>query len=182
MLTQLRRSVVLALVFAVLCGIVYPVVEVGLSNVLFPSQAQGSLISNGSIEIGQSWSGTKWFHGRPGTYNDTATGGTNLGPRSRTLLDNTKKLVAFWHSVGVTPTQELVTTSGSQVDPDISPRSAYVQIPMVSKATGISASRLRSLVKSQISGPQYGIFGDRFVNVLKLNDSLARLEGVPVKG
>ncbi|WP_298342677.1 potassium-transporting ATPase subunit C [Ferrimicrobium sp.] len=177
MLTQIRRSIVLALFFAIILGLAYPLVETGLANVLFPTQAKGSLTPYGSTEIGQHWSGDRWFHGRPDLDNDTETGGTNLGPRSKQLLDNTKALVAFWHAQGVDPTQELVTTSGSEVDPDISQKSALVQIPMIHRSTGISVSRLRQLIDAQTTGPEYGIFGDGYVNVLSLNRALAAIEG-----
>ncbi|WP_276937578.1 potassium-transporting ATPase subunit C [Ferrimicrobium acidiphilum] len=176
MLTQIRRSIILAIFFAIVVGLAYPLVETGLANVLFPSQAKGSITQYGSTEIGQHWTGTHWFHGRPDSDNDTATGGTNLGPRSKQLLQNTKALVAFWHAQGVNPTQELVTTSGSQVDPDISQQSAIVQIPMIHRSTGISSQRLLQLIKSQTTGPQYGIFGDSYVNVLSLNRALAAIE------
>lgn len=139
------------------------------------------------------------FHGRPtdtGPYAAdpkttvpggdnplTATGvggesaATNLGPRSTTLLANTKELVAYWHRLGVAdPTPDLVTTSGSGLDPDISPADAYVQIPMVSRATGISPARLRRLVDSQAQGPQLGFLGASTVNVLQLNEALAKVK------
>jgi len=176
MLTQIRRSIVLAIFFAVVLGLGYPLLETGLANVFFPRQAQGSITAYGSTEIGQHWAGTRWFHGRPDADNDTVTGGTNLGPRSRQLLDDTKSLVAFWHAHGVNPTQELVTTSGSEVDPDISPQSALVQIPMITRSTGVGVQRLRQLIQAQTVGPQYQIFGDRYVNVLKLNEALALIE------
>jgi len=139
------------------------------------------------------------FHGRPtdtGPYaanpKTTVAGGdnpltatgvsgesaaTNLGPRSKTLLANTKTLVAYWHRLGVAnPTPDLVTTSGSGYDPDISPADAYVQIPMVAAATGISPARLRALVDSVSQGPQLGFLGASTVNVLALNEALARLK------
>ncbi|MHB1520535.1 MAG: potassium-transporting ATPase subunit C [Ferrimicrobium sp.] len=177
MLTQIRRAIILSVLFAVFLGIAYPLVEVGLANAIFPTQARGSITPYGSTEIGQHWTGTRWFHGRPDVDNDEATGGTNLGPRSKVLLNNTKALVAFWHGQGVNPTQELVTTSGSEVDPDISQRSALVQIPMITRSTGIAPAKLRKLIVANTSGPQYGIFGDRIVNVLALNRGLAALEG-----
>jgi len=139
------------------------------------------------------------FHGRPtgtGPYaadpKTTVSGGdnplvatgvagesaaTNLGPRSKTLLNNTKELVAYWHRLGVAnPTPDLVTTSGSGLDPDISPADAYVQIPMVARATGIAPARLRTLIASQTQGPQLGFLGASTVNVLQLNEALAKLK------
>jgi K+-transporting ATPase ATPase C chain len=103
------------------------------------------------------------------------SGTTNLGPRSRELLNYTKELVAYWHSRGVNPTPDLVTTSGSGLDPDITPQDAYAEVPMVSRATGISASRLRSLIDQNTQGRPLGFLGSPFVNVLQLNEALARL-------
>jgi potassium-transporting ATPase KdpC subunit len=104
------------------------------------------------------------------------SGATNLGPRSKTLYEDTKALVEYWHSLGVNPTPDLVTTSGSGIDPDITPQDAMVQIPMVSKATGISAARLRALVAKESSGPELGFMGSSTVNVLQLNEALAKLK------
>jgi potassium-transporting ATPase KdpC subunit len=106
---------------------------------------------------------------------DGSSGATNLGPRSKVLLDDTKKLVAYWHSLGIDPTPDLVTTSGSGLDPDITPQDAIVQIPMVSKATGLPASVLRSLVKEESHGAQLGFLGSSYVDVLQLNVALSKL-------
>ncbi len=103
------------------------------------------------------------------------SGTTNLGPRSQELLNYTKELVAYWHSRGVNPTPDLVTTSASGLDPDITPQDANAEIPMVSRATGISPSRLRSLINQQTQGAQLGFLGSPFVNVLQLNEALAKL-------
>ena len=100
---------------------------------------------------------------------------TNLGPRSKTLLANTEALVAYWHARGVNPTPDLVTTSGSGIDPDISPQDAVAQIPMVSKATGISPSALRALIARETNGAQLGFMGSSYVDVLQLNEALAAL-------
>ncbi len=105
-----------------------------------------------------------------------SSGASNLAPRSKVLLENTKALVDYWHALGVNPTPDLVTTSGSGLDPDITPQDAIVQIPMVSKATGISPSRLRALIDSKTSGAQLGFLGSSIVNVLQLNESLAKLK------
>jgi K+-transporting ATPase ATPase C chain len=104
------------------------------------------------------------------------SGGTNLGPRSTVLLDNTKELVSYWHRMGVDPTPDLVTTSGSGYDPDITPQDAIVQIPMVARATGISASALRSLIARETRGEELGFLGSSYINVLQLNEALARLK------
>jgi len=100
---------------------------------------------------------------------------SNLGPRSKTLLANTQALVAYWHARGVNPTPDLVTTSGSGIDPDISPQDALVQIPMVSKATGISPSALRALVARETQGAELGFLGSTYINVLQLNEGLANM-------
>ncbi len=199
MLGQIRRSVVLCLIALVLFGLVYPLAGVAVSQLLFRHQADGSVTANGSTLIGQNWTGRAWFHGRPddtGPYAaDPAThspGGdnpleadnvpgesaaSNLGPRSQVLVDNTEQLVKYWHQMGVPdPTPDLVTTSGSGLDPDISPADALVQVPMVSKATGIPQGRLRALIARDTHGPQLGFLTPPFLVVLQLNEDLARLK------
>jgi K+-transporting ATPase ATPase C chain len=115
--------------------------------------------------------------GKPGVLNSGESAATNLGPRSQTLLDNTQKLVAYWKARGVNPTPDLVTTSGSGLDPDITPQDAVAEIPMVSRATGISAARLRALIDQNTQGRPLGFLGSPFVNVLQLNEELAKLTG-----
>jgi K+-transporting ATPase ATPase C chain len=114
--------------------------------------------------------------GKPGVLNPGESAATNLGPRSETLLQNTQQLIAYWKARGVNPTPDLVTTSGSGLDPDITPQDAVAEIPMVSRATGISPSRLRSLIDQNTQGRQLGFLGSPFVNLLQLNDALAQLE------
>ena len=105
------------------------------------------------------------------------SGASNLGPRSKVLLANTKQLIAYWKGLGVdNPTPDLVTTSGSGLDPDISPADATVQIPMVSGATGIPASQLQALIKDQTHRAQWGFLGGRYINVLQLNQALVKLK------
>jgi len=101
---------------------------------------------------------------------------TNLGPRSKTLLANTEALVAYWDARGVNPTPDLVTTSGSGIDPDITPQDALVQIPMVSKATGIAPSVLRALIARETNGEELGFLGSSYIDVLQLNEGLAKLK------
>ena len=178
-------------------GFIYAFAGTGVSQLFFKSQADGSITANGSTLIGQNWTSPKFFHGRPddfGPYaanpkNNVAGGdnplvangvsgesaATNLGPRSKVLLANTKELVKYWHSMGVNPTPDLVTTSGSGYDPDISPQDANVQIPMVSKATGLSPKLLRALIKSQSRSAQWGFLGSSYIDVLQLNEALAKL-------
>ena len=197
-LAHLRRSLILGVVALVLT-FAYAYLGTGVSQLLFKYQADGSITSNGSVLIGQNWSSPKWFHGRPddfGPYaanpkatppvaggdnplvangNNGESGGTSLGPRSKVLLTDTRQLVAYWHSVGVDPTPDLVTTSGSGYDPDISAQDALVQIPMVSKATGIAPSALRALIAKENNGEQLGFLGSSYIDVLQLNEALAQL-------
>jgi len=198
MLVHLRRSFTMAVICLVFFGFVYAFAGTGVAQVLFKFQANGSITANGSTLIGQNWTSPKFFHGRPddaGPYAANAkthasggdnplvangfsgeSGATNLGPRSKVLLADTQTLVAYWHSMGVNPTPDLVTTSGSGDDPDISPQDALVQIPMVAKATGLSASTLTKLINSQAHGAQFGFLGASYIDVLQLNEALAKLE------
>ena len=200
MLAQLRRSVLLALIAFVLLGLVYPLLGTAVAQVLFKHQANGSITANGSTLIGQNWTSPKFFHGRPddaGPYaadpksTPPAPGGdnplmanglagvsgtSNLGPRSKTLVDDTKALIAYWHSMGVNPTTDLVTTSGSNLDPDLTPADATAQIPMiVAHRPGVSAAQLRALIAGQTHGASLGFLGSPYVNVLQLNEALDRL-------
>lgn len=207
MLTQLRRSVVLAAICLVVFGFVYALAGTGVSQLLFKGAADGSITPNGSTLIGQNWSQTKCpghlpgscvFQGRPddlGPYSSASTspaehpgddpltadgecgesGATNLGPRSAELEKYTKELVDYWRARGVSPTPDLVTTSGSGYDPDISPEDAIVQIPMVSASTGISPARLRALISKETNDEQLGFLGSSYIDVLQLNEALAQL-------
>jgi len=194
---NLRRSVVMALIWLVLLGFVYAFAGTGVAQLFFRHQADGSITANGSTLIGQNWTSPKWFHGRPDDFGPYAanpkkdvSGGdnplvangvsgesaaTNLGPRSATLLANAKGLVAWWHTQGVNPTPDLVTTSGSSYDPDITPADATAQIPMVSRATGLSRASLMALIKEQTHGEELGFLGSQYIVVLQLNEALARL-------
>ncbi|MGA2835855.1 MAG: potassium-transporting ATPase subunit C [Acidimicrobiales bacterium] len=113
--------------------------------------------------------------GKPGVLNSGETGASNLGPRSKVLLSNTQALVAYWHSRGVNPTPDLVTTSGSGIDPDISAADAIAEIPMVSAATGLSRSTLLALINRQNNSAQFGFLGSSYINVLQLNEALVKL-------
>jgi potassium-transporting ATPase KdpC subunit len=113
--------------------------------------------------------------GKPGVLNAGESGASNLGPRSKVLLQNTEALVAYWHARGVDPTPDLVTTSASGLDPDISAADAIAQIPMVSKATGLSPPTLKALIADENSGAEFGFLGTSYINVLQLNEALARL-------
>ena len=107
---------------------------------------------------------------------DGESAATNLGPRSKVLLADTKLLVTYWHKLGVNPTPDLVTTSGSGYDPDISPLDATVQIPMVAKATGVSPAKLRALITQESHGAEWGFMGSSYIDVLQLNEGLAALK------
>jgi K+-transporting ATPase ATPase C chain len=208
MLTNLRRSAVMAAICLVFFGFVYALAGTGVAQVLFPHQADGSITSKGSTLIGQNWAAVKCpghpvgscvFHGRPddtGPYaanpKENISGGdnplvangvsgesaaTNLGPRSKVLVADTQALIAYWHMLGVDdPTTDLVTTSGSGYDPDITPADARVQIPMVAKATGVSPSALRRLIAKETNGEELGFLGSSYIDVLQLNEGLANLE------
>ena len=196
MLLNLRRAVLFALL-AVGLVFAYAYLGTGISQLAFKSKANGSISPSGSTLIGQDWSSPRWFHGRPddtGPYaadpkediaggdnpleangNPGESGASNLGPRSSVLLDNTKELVQYWHRLGVNPTPDLVTTSGSGYDPDIAPQDAVVQIPMVSRATGIAPAVLRKLITTETHGQQWGFLGGSYIVVLELNQALAKL-------
>lgn len=188
--SNLRRTVAAILIFTAFFGFVYAFVGTGVAQLFFRTTADGSITANGSTLIGQNWNGyasnkildRQWFHGRPDADNPLEANGragssaaANLGPRSRVLVNDVHALVAAWHEVGVNPTSDLVTTSGSGLDPDISQQDALVQIPMVARATGIAPSRLRSLVVEETHGPQLGFLGSSYINVLQLNEALATL-------
>jgi potassium-transporting ATPase KdpC subunit len=211
MLTQFRRAAIFCIICLVLFGLVFPLVGVGVSQLFFKHQADGSITANGSTLIGQNWALTKCpgnlpgscvFQGRPdalGPYSNAnsktpnpaghpgddplvangqagESGATNLGPRSAELRDYTKILIKYWQARGVQPTSDLVTTSGSGLDPDITPQDAQAQIPMVSRATGLSAATLQRLISQQTNGMQLGFLGSPYVNVLQLNEALAKLK------
>jgi K+-transporting ATPase ATPase C chain len=175
MLAILRRAALVSAIFFVLLGLAYPLATTGIGHVFFTSQVNGSLTKNGSALAGQSWTGPQWFHGRPDADNPMATGGTNLGPRSKDLVKSASGQIAALKKAGITPTPDLVTTSGSGVDPDISPADAYAQVSAVAKARGLAVSRVRQLVASQVHPAQFGFLGSSYVNVLQLNEALRAL-------
>jgi potassium-transporting ATPase KdpC subunit len=173
MLRSLRPAILVSLVFLVLLGLAYPLAETGIGQAFFSRQANGSLTSNGSTLVGQSWTGPRWFQGRPDGDNPMATGGTNLGPRSKVLVQDVAKQIALLRREGITPTPDLVTTSGSGVDPDISPADAYAQVNSVARARGLPAAAVRRLVAAHIEQPEFGFLGSAYINVLQLNEALA---------
>ena len=198
MLKQLRPAVVVLIGLMLITGLLYPLAMTGIAQVLFPTQAQGSLIVRdgkvvGSALIGQPFNDAKYFHGRPSAttapdpqdssktveapYNAANSGGSNLGPTSKALSDritaDVERLKAENPSAPVPI--DLVTTSGSGLDPDISPDAAYFQVPRVAQARGLPPERLRALVESRTQGRTLGLFGEPRVNVLKLNLALDAL-------
>ena len=163
-----------------LFGMVYPLAVTGLSHLLFPKQANGSLIEKngqilGSRLIGQPFTSDKYFHSRPSAagsgYDATASSGSNLGPTNQQLVDRVKQDVAKLQqeNPGVAIPADLVTTSGSGLDPDISPAAAEFQIPRIARARGIHVETLRPLVARHTQQRQWGILGEARVNVLELN-------------
>lgn len=182
MLVHLRRSVVVTVFFFVLCGLAYPLAGTGLSQALFHHQADGSLGSNGSTLIGQQWQGAQWFQGRPtaattGQGKVVVSGADNLGPRSKKLQQNVSKQAQALQQQGINPTNGLVTSSGSGVDPDITPADAFAQVDAVAKARGMSAGALHALVAAHVHGAQWGFLGASYINVLELNEALAKMKG-----
>jgi len=175
MLRALRPAILVSLVFLVLLGLAYPLAETGIGQAFFSRQANGSLTSNGSALVGQAWAGPRWFQGRPDGDNPMATGGNNLGPRSKALVQDVGKQIAALRKEGITPTPDLVTTSGSGVDPDISPADAYAQVNSVARARGVPGAAVRALVAANIDQPQFGFLGSSYINVLQLNEALARM-------
>ncbi|MDQ0088089.1 K+-transporting ATPase ATPase C chain [Paenibacillus anaericanus] len=178
----------LSLVFIVLCGIIYPLASTAIAQVLMPSQANGSLLKNedgvvvGSELIGQNFSDPALFHSRVSSieYKAEASGSNNYGPSNVDMLQRTKDFITQWQVDNPdVPLSELpvalVTNSGSGLDPHITPDSAIVQIPRISKLTGIPASQLEELVSQHIEGRDLGVFGEKRVNVLKLNMDLMEL-------
>lgn len=175
MLASLRPAVLVSLIFFVLLGLAYPLAETGIAQGLFSGAANGSLTANGSTQVGQTWHGPRWFQGRPDADDPMATGASNLGPRSKVLVQDTRKVLAALRREGITPTPDLVTTSGSGVDPDISPADAYAQVNAVARARGLSAGAVRRVVAAQAQSPELGFLGSSYVNVLQLNKALAGL-------
>jgi potassium-transporting ATPase KdpC subunit len=175
MTSHLRPAIGVSAIFFVLLGLLYPLAETGIGQAFFSHQANGSLTADGSTLVGQSWTSPRWFVGRPDADNPMSTGGTNLGPRSKVLVKDVRLQIAALRKNGITPTADLVTTSGSGVDPDIAPVDAYAQVDAVAKARNLPVAEVRQLVAAQIQHPEFGFLGGAYINVLQLNKALAGL-------
>jgi potassium-transporting ATPase KdpC subunit len=198
MIKELRPAIVLLVGLTIITGLIYPLAMTGIAGVLFPKQAQGSLIVRdgnvvGSELIGQSFTSDRYFHGRPSAttgpdpqdssetvpqpYNAANSMGSNLGPTSKALLDRVKadvdKLKAENPSAPVPI--DLVTTTGSGLDPDITPEAAYFQVPRVAKARNLQEQDVKQLVEKHIESRLFGIIGEPHINVLALNLDLDRV-------
>jgi potassium-transporting ATPase KdpC subunit len=195
MLREIRPAIIVLVVLTLITGLAYPLAMTAIAGVIFPKQAQGSLIERdgkvvGSALIGQEFKDDKYFHGRPSAttapdpadatktipapYNAANSGGANLGPTSKALNDRVKedidKLKAENPSASVPI--DLVTTSASGLDPDISPEGALFQVPRVAKARKLPEDRVRQLVTDNTTSRLAGLFGEPRVNVLELNLAL----------
>ncbi|HVO35781.1 MAG TPA: potassium-transporting ATPase subunit KdpC [Gemmatimonadales bacterium] len=188
---QLRPAIIVTLVLMLITGLLYPGVVTGIAQLLFPRQANGSLMTIdgrvvGSLLIGQSFAGARYFHARPSAagngYDDTLSAGTNLGPTSAKLADTliasaVDSEIKLDSAVKGKVPADLVTSSGSGLDPDISPASAELQVARVARTRGLSPDAVRALVARHTKGRTLGIFGEPRVNVLWLNLALDSLGG-----
>jgi K+-transporting ATPase ATPase C chain len=192
MKNSFRPMLVLFVFLTVITGIVYPLVVTAVGQAVFSHQANGSLIEKdgkpvGSEIIGQQFDAPYYFWGRlsattPNPYNAQSSGGSNLGPTNPALADEVKGRLAALHDADPSNTVpvpvDLVTSSGSGLDPDISPAAAAYQAARVAKARGLSREQVDGLIAQSTSGRQLGVFGERRVNVLKLNLALDQLKPV----
>jgi potassium-transporting ATPase KdpC subunit len=195
MLKEIRPAIILVVALTLITGLIYPLAMTGIAGVIFPSRAQGSLVERdgtvvGSELIGQVFTSDKYFHGRPSAtvtpdpkdptknidapYNAANSGGSNLGPTNKALVERVKGDVDKLkeENAGTAVPIDLVTTSGSGLDPHISPEAALFQVPRVAKARNMPENRVRQIVEDHIEGRTLGLFGEPRVNVLALNLAL----------
>jgi K+-transporting ATPase ATPase C chain len=198
MLREIRPAIVLLVALTLITGLAYPLAITGIAETIFPSQAQGSLIEKdgkviGSALIGQAFTEDKYFHGRPSAttapdpqdstktvaapYNAASSGGANLGPTNKALADRVKEDVGKLkaENPGTPVPIDLVTTSGSGLDPQISPEAALFQVPRIAKARKLPEDRVRQLVQDHVEGRTFGVLGEPRVNVLQLNLDLDKV-------
>ncbi|EZP48748.1 potassium-transporting ATPase subunit KdpC [Sphingomonas sp. RIT328] len=181
--TAVRPAIVLTILFAILLGLVYPLAMTGIGQAIFPSQANGSLVRDGggrvigSTVVGQAFTSDRYFQTRPSAagkgYDGLASSGSNYGPTSQALADRVKADVARRRGEGVTAMPaDLLTASGSGLDPDLSPAAALAQAPRVARVRGLPVARVAALVAPLTEDSP---LGDRHVNVLALNQALDRM-------
>ena len=197
MLKEIRPAIVFVVALTAITGLLYPFAMTGIAGVVFPYQAQGSLIERdgnvvGSALIGQDFTSAGYFHGRPSAtvapdpndstktvpapYNAANSGGSNLGPTNKALIDRVQSDVEKLRQEDPSAQVpiDLVTTSGSGLDPDISPAAALFQVPRVAKARNMPEDRVRQLVDEHVEGRTLGFLGEPRINVLALNLALDR--------